>query len=401
MWNLLWAEDGAVFVSGALSRGPDVILSGYAGYLHLVPRIATEIAVLFPLPVVPIIVTFLAAMTVSLLACACFVFLEARIASVPLRFAAWIVCLALPTMGGDVANNLANLHWFLLIAAFCALLVPSRSTSMTVLQCVVVFAAATSDALALLLIPFALLRWWLLPDRRGFAVALAYIAGAALQFVAVLNGLLGTGPARQIADEHPTFAQLLDLYVNRSVLAGLFGLEGARILLALIGAALPGLALAGVIAAAVLAARADRYRRLGLIVFIASSVVFAGIVYSLQWYAIEETPPTDFQIGLRYAVVPTALLLLGLIQCVDAGLPHLRGHSLRWWLGLVTLVAVLIPVAVDYRSTVGREAPSWRDSLAFGSEQCESGEGEAGLVVIPTPPVWFGGMLMPCDLLSR
>lgn len=397
MWNLLWAEDGAIFVSGALSDGPGVVLTGYAGYLHLVPRLAAEIAVLFPLQVVPLAVTVLAAGIASLLACACFVFLETRIASLPLRFAVWIVCLALPTMAGDVANNLANLHWYLLVAAFCALLSRSRSAAFTVVQCVVVFAAATSSAIALLLIPFALVRWWLVPGRRSLAVSVAYLAGASLQFVTVLNGVLGTGPAREIAAQYPSFAQLLDLYVNRVVVAGLFGLTGAETMRDAVGAALPGILLAGVVLAVIFAARADRDRRLGIVVFAGSSGVFAGFVYSLQWYAIEQTPATDLLVGLRYAVVPTALLLLALLQCVDTGASRIRRPSVRRGVAFVALIAVLIPVGIDYRSTIAREAPSWSDALTYGEEQCGAGEDDSGIVTVSTAPIWFGGMLMPCS----
>lgn len=400
MWNLLWAEDGAVFVSGALSDGPGVLFSGYAGYLHLVPRLAAEVALTFPLLIVPLVITLLSAAITSLLACACFVFLETRIRLIPLRFAAWVVCLALPTMGGDVANNLANMHWLLLIAAFCAVLTQSRSAPLALAQCLAVFGAATSDALAFLLLPLVLVRLWLLTKWRDRAVGLTFLAGAALQGVAVVEGLLGTGPARHIAEQYPNFAQLLDLYVNRVVVVGLFGIGNAQVAFDLVGASLPGLALAAVIAVVVSAVRLDGLRRVGIIVFTVSSFVFAAGVYSLQWYAIENSSPTEYLVGLRYAVVPTALLLIALLQAVDVRVACVQRTTLRRVVAIAAFVAVIVPVAADFRSTVSRESPAWEESLELGRDECVAGNAENGLVVIPTPPLTFGGMLIPCEVLG-
>lgn len=401
MWNLPWAEDGAVFLSEALREGPGAILKAYAGYLHIAPRLAAEFAAVFPLDIVPAAMTASAALVISLLACACFVFLETRIQLLPLRFAAWLVCLALPTMGGDVANNLANLHWFLLIAAFCAVTCQAPTRAGAVAQAVVVFGAVTSDALALLLIPFFVARWWTGPSRRDRAVVIAFGVGALLQLAAVVGGMIGTGPARQVASEHPSLAQVLDLYAYRVILVGGFGITGAEKASALLGTVLPGVALSLVILALVLAARADRHRRLAIVVFAASSVVFAALTYSLQWYAIVLTPATDVVVGLRYAVVPTALLLLALLQAADAGLARVRRSYLALVLGAVILLSVAVPMAVDYRATIDREAPAWRDALAYGASLCAEGNADTdGNIVIPTPPLPFGGMLFPCAALN-
>lgn len=401
MWNLLWAEDGAVFVSGALNEGPGVILHGYAGYLHLVPRLAAEIAVLMPLAIVPLVVTILAALTTSLLACASFVFLETRISATPLRLAAWLVCLALPVMGGDVANNLANLHWYLLIAAFCAVTSRSRAIPMAVLQGAVLFAAVSSDAIALLLMPLVLLRLWLSPTRRDVAVVCAYVAGAVLQTVAVVNGLMGTGPARQIAEQHPSFSQLTDLYSYRVVVAGLFGIQGGTSMTELIGLALPGLALGAVIVFIAWAVASDRRRRVGILVFALSSLVFSTFIYTFQWYAVETAAAPDFLSALRYSVVPTALLLLALLQATDAGLGRITRTRLRQGVAVGALVAVMIPVALDYRTTMGREAPAWADVIADGAQECRSGDDLDGFALLPTAPVWFGGMLVRCAALDE
>ena len=136
----------------------------------------------FPLSVVPVAVTIMAALhhVADGLRVLRLHGDPPRLRAAPLR-APGSSASCCPIMGGEVVNNLANLHWYLLIAAFCAILVPSRSYPFAVLQGVAVFAAVTSDALALLLLPFLVYRWWVyrcaarqdpdarVPDRGGAA----------------------------------------------------------------------------------------------------------------------------------------------------------------------------------------------------------------------------------------
>lgn len=400
-WNVLWAEDGAVFLSAALNDGPQSLLDAYAGYLHLVPRIAAQVAAWFPIEIVPLVVSVLAALSASSLACANFVFMETKIRSLPLRFTVWVVSIALPTMGGDVTNNLANLHWYLLLAGFCAAMARSRSVAFAVVQCVVVVAAVASSATALLLAPFLIARWWLMPGWRDRSVAFAFVVGAALQLVAVTSGLAGSGPSRRIADQLPTFAEFLDFYVYRVLVVGLFGMTGTTKLDALVGVSLPGVTLAAIALAIGLACRVGGDRRASIATFAAASIAFGAFVYSVQWYAIEAAPTLDFNVGMRYAVVPTALVLLALVLAADVGASRVRRPGWSRLVAVAVLIAVLIPAAVDYRSTIGREAPSWSDSLSAGRELCAA-EGDPGsIVTIPIAPVWFGGMRIPCGAIAE
>jgi len=51
----LWAEDGNVFVNGALSMGWESIFNPYAGYIHLYPRLISFFAVQLDLRFLPIV----------------------------------------------------------------------------------------------------------------------------------------------------------------------------------------------------------------------------------------------------------------------------------------------------------------------------------------------------------
>lgn len=398
-WNILWAEDGAVFVSDALQQGPGVLFAGYAGYMHLLPRLATEVVVLLPLEIVPVGVTILAALLTGLIACACFVFLETRIASLELRLAAWVSCLALPIMGGEISNNFANLHWYLLIAAFCASVVRSRSRAMVLLQSVVLFFAVTSDALALLLLPILLFRWWVYAEGRDRVPTLAFLIGAVVQVVVVALSIVA-GAGRPPAQGRPGVSELLDLYTFRVVLNALFGVTFPAQLIEAFGSALPGLALAVVVAAIVAAAIVDPERRAGIIAFGGASLAFALIVFTLQWDGFARSGLLDFFTGGRYAVVPVSLLLLAVILSADVLVERMTVGWLRHTVASLVLIAILVPSAVDFRAAnVRAGATSWVNGLDAAAAACERTPGE-DLANVGLAPSWFGGMIVPCSAIS-
>jgi uncharacterized membrane protein len=399
VWNILWAEDGSIFVAGALSGSPWTLFEGYAGYMHLVARLGAWLAVIFPLEIVPIAVTIVAAAITSLIACACFLLFEQRIASVPLRFGAWIVCLALPIMGGEVVNNLANLHWYLLIAGFIAVTVRARTTSLLVVQALVLFVAVTSDALALMLIPFVIVRLFLLRGIRERVADLAFVAGAILQIGVVVAQVI-SGAERTVAPERPSSAEFIDFYTYRVVLGGLFGTSSPARLLEILGNTLPGLALGAVVLVIVAAARADRVRRVGIVVYVLGSVGFAIVVFSIQWSGLAGSPLLEYFTGSRYITVPTALLLLSLLLAADAGLARLATRSaMRVFSGLI-VVLLLIPVVIDFRPmNIRSDAAPWEPQIAAARNDCETGPADE-TVVLAISPAWFGGVVLECPLVE-
>lgn len=401
LWSTLWAEDGTIFLSGALNRGPGVIFEGYAGYMHLVPRLLAEFATMFPLAAMPTVITISAAVVTGLLACACFVFLETRVESVPLRFAVWIACLALPVMGGEVANNIANLHWYLLIAAFCAVAVRSRSRGFLVVQCIVVFAAVTSDALALLLLPFLAYRWWVYTVARDRVPSIFFLGGALVQLVVVISQLFGAG--RPVSKTRPSAVELLDLFGVRVAVGSIFGVTPAVQLIESLGQWVPWVVLALIAAGLVLTSWADRSRRIGIATFALSSLIFASIVFVLQWDGFAKADPLDLYLGSRYATVPVALLLIAILLAVDSVLARVRVRWAGQLIALIVLVAVLIPVAIDYRTLSVREgAASWSDAVNQGIRDCGSGQNlRDGEAVLPAAPTWFEAMTVPCPLLKE
>src|SRR4051794_5854160 len=49
VWDTIWAEDGTVFIQGALDKSlPDALFTPYAGYLHVPARLLAAVTVVFP-----------------------------------------------------------------------------------------------------------------------------------------------------------------------------------------------------------------------------------------------------------------------------------------------------------------------------------------------------------------
>jgi hypothetical protein len=399
VWNTLWAEDGPIFVGQALASGPRVIVEGYAGYMHLIARLGAEVAVLFPLDSIPTAVTIISAFATSLIGSACFVMIETKIRSLALRLAVWIVCIALPIMGGEVANNLANMHWYLLIAAFIATTVRANSTSVAVIQSVVLFVAVTSDALCLMLLPLLAVRWWLLTSKRDRAPAVAFAAGAVIQIAVVISQILFAG-GRPIAAARPSGTEFVDFYTFRVVLGGLFGTSQSSALLDAGGVVLPGVVLVGVVIVLVLASRADATRRGAVLAFTGGSVGFALVVFTVQWDGLSRAPLSEVFTGGRYVVVPTALLLIGLIVAAEAGIARIR----RPWAGrlvaILVLAAVVMPTAVDFRPmNIRAEASAWTAEVDRADAECETLPDTAS-VSLGIAPSWFGGVAVTCAVIE-
>lgn len=400
-WNVLWAEDGAIFASGALNDSWLSLVQPYAGYSHLVPRILAFAVSWVPLEVLPAAITIAAGAATSALALVCFVLLESRIAAVPLRLAVWISCIALPVIGGDVPNNLANLHWYLLITSFCILMSASTSRKVAVVQGFVILGAVGSDALGLLLLPFFLLRWWLLPARRDRGVVIAALVGGCLQVMAVVGGLIGTSASRELGQVHPSLGDFIGVYSTRVALGGTVGISGAEVAWLWLGVAAAIVALIVVLLLLSLACWIDARRRWGIIFFFGGSVAAAIVIYYVQWYAIADAPLEMVPSGMRYSVVPSALLMIALLLAVDALVDRAPGRFAQRAIAVAALAIVIVPTAIDVRySTPRQDHWPWRDRVVAARETCDGVQALDAEVNLGTSPTWFGGMQLDCAAIS-
>lgn len=392
-WNTLWAEDGSVFLDGVLGGGPLEVLEPYAGYLHLVPRLAISIALMVPIDVVPLAVTIVSALITSLSAAACFLFLETRMRSVLLRIAVWAIVLIIPNAGGEVVNNLANLHWFLMVAAVAALVVRAPARGFAIVQCVVVVAAVGSDPLMLLFTPLLLIRIVLLRSARDRAVAVSFVAATVLQVGVSVVGVVLNG-SRSFSRELPQVPDLVDFYTFRVVISGLIGTSATERWGEALGAGIPGLIVAGVLAVVIFAAVRDRKRRYVIVAFALSSLLFFSVVVCLQWNLLAVNEMLNLSYSSRYALLPTALLLFALVLAVDGFIEGTRA-VVGLVVSAIVIVLVAIPSVVDYRWVQLRDgAPAWHEALAQAENRCAADGG--GYVQVDIAPKGFSAPSIPC-----
>ena len=348
-WTTVWAEDGWLFLPRALLHPGSSLWQAADGYLSLVPRIVADGVARFPLRDAAPLYAVTGAVIAS--ACAAFVFRASagQIRNPALRAALGASVLLLPTaLAAGLPDNGVNTIWYLLFAAFWALAWRPRTRTGMALAAVACFAAAASNVLAALYLPLVVARVIALPRPREHAATIGWVAGGAVQLLAVLFHSRPHQPTSVLG--------ALGFYGHNVILPAVAGHHFGQQLTAELGIA-AATALAACAAAAVLAwvlVRGGADVRvfavtalvLGLVltlipVFVHGAVATAEVTRHGLWAR-----------GSRYAQVPILLLDSLVIVAVDACLRRggVRLQRAEQVTAVVLLVAVLgITWGSDFR----------------------------------------------------
>lgn len=216
-----YAEDGARWFSDAYNLGPwHALWTVYAGHLLLQPRLVAVIALPFGTGNAPLIYNIFGLL--FQIAPALF-FMSRRFQSVVPSFwaraALSAVYLLMPSTELNVTDACAQFH--LAILATLVIIAPQpRLRSWAVFDIVAVALCAMTGAFAFVLLPVAIVWWWLRRQRWTVILSALLVAGVAAQSYAMVlapRGMAGLG-----ANLH----DLLLIIADRFVLAGLFAEEG-------------------------------------------------------------------------------------------------------------------------------------------------------------------------------
>lgn len=416
----IWAEDGHLFLTTALNhpQALSLILAPAGEYMHLVPRTLAVIASALPIPLAAPFFAFASAILVGILSVFVYVASARLIPSRMARGALVVFMVLLPAARFEVANNAANLHYYLLFASFWALLHRPQSVWGTVAGCLVVLAATMSDPSAALLSPLAI--WAFVGRERPLhrAIPVAFAIGLLVQIVVVagadaryLDGRIPAPIREEIADR--TYAprayggsnpfDLPRLYGLRVVGALVIGdrfIEGAwRLLGWAIGYA--GLVLVAFLLAYCVSKKALKHRRHTLIAFAYSIAFFAFPVWVRGTEHV--TPSAEsFSFGAsRFVVVPMLLLGAALAMFLSEPDPRLGKSTWRFIQGTTLLLTAWLVLtnyaAVNFRSG----GPSWSQEVAAAAKNCRiSGPVYARIPVAPSFTGNVFNVLVSCARLQ-
>ena len=360
LWDSFYVEDGGVFLGQAVDQGLfDSLATSYYGYLHTAPRLIAEPATWFPLEDAPLVMSLLTCLCVAVLAAYVFVASAAWIASPPLRAVLAVSMALLPATARDIVGTAANLHWFLIFAAFWAVVCPWRGRPWLAAAVAVVGLAALSDPLTAVLLPVAVALAWRARERRAW-VPPAVILGGLLAHLVLRDDEAERFGSLEVADVPRIFAER----VTSSLLAGdrylhdLFGGEtGSPFAWATLVVVVVGLAVG---------LWRLRGRRRWLLAGAAALSVAFFMVPVLRRGTEVFAPDEPWVVGAsRYVYLPIMFLLTAFLAAFDRDGPRLRRRE------VAVAVLVLAVVAVNYRAPSRTEGgPRWKPELARAEREC-------------------------------
>lgn len=377
--DILYAEDGAVFYPEARAAGLSVIVTPEGGYMHFVTRVASAAIAVLPIGQVAAAYAVIATVLVAILALYVFFASSVLLDSWPSR-ALLAGAMVIPPMAAETIANMTNLHWYLMFAAFWAVISNPRNAGWTVAGASVGAAAALGDPLTALLLPSAALAIYRFRSRmHGFVVA-AMVAGLAVQLLVVL------GAEHRVGTES-SWTHLPGLYALRVASAITIGDVHLTSAWQRADWSIPLMAVVAVAVVVVLAiAWTHEWRKLIVIAAVFNSIVFFAVPLFLRGTAlifpIVGQPPTLF--AGRYALIPPLFLVVCVAVLFDlAVVERTLKTALGGGIATVWLVGV---IAANYFITPLPTGPSWGDGVEAARLECLSKPtGEAVVEIAPGP----------------
>ncbi|HEY6729948.1 MAG TPA: hypothetical protein VI039_02870 [Solirubrobacterales bacterium] len=389
----LWAEDGSIYLQGALTHGFfDAITSEYNGYLVLVPRLIGEVGAAFGLGDAAAAMAIASGLVVALCGLAVWFATAGHIASRLLRGALAALTVFSAVGGVETVVSAANVPWSMLVAVFWLLLWRPRTYTGAALAGAFIAATALSTPGTLFFLPLAALRAFTVRDGRDLTIVGSYFGANLIQGIAIVRS--------EYEQVEPIWsADAWDVLLQRVVDGTAFGLRLGGELWALLGwPFLTVLTLAFVVALA-----AGLWRTTPSVRWLAGlaiPIAVAMFLFSIYQRAVATPmlwlPDVWNDSAGRYAVVPVMLLLSVILAMVDRSWRGRGWGDRRAWAGLavVTIVLASALVSLPARNLAARGTPPWSVSLEDAEQTCAADPESS--TVFPISPPGFAFEL-PCS----
>src|SRR3954469_17177802 len=178
----LFAEDGPVYLGGALTHGFfDSLTSPYAEYLVVIPRLIGEVATIPPLRYAPETMNVGAVLIVAVSGLAVWVASAGLIRSVYLRVLLVALVLIPPTSGLETVVSATTVAWHTSFAVFWLLLWRPEADWSAGLGALLILATGLSSPTVFFFVPLAVLRTIAIRNRRDAFLAGAFALALAVQ----------------------------------------------------------------------------------------------------------------------------------------------------------------------------------------------------------------------------
>lgn len=390
--NSLWAEDGPIFLGGALTHGfVDNVTTPYAEYLVVLQRLLGEAGAAVPLHDAPVAMNLAAVLFVSLCGLAVWVAGAGHIRSPYLRALLVGLTVLCPVSSIEAVASATNASWYGAFAAFWLLLWRPATTWGACLGGLLVLVTGLSTPALFFFIPLAALRAIAIRDRRDALIVGAFALALAIQL-----------PVTALSDEHvanPAFTvNTLTTFLQRVVDGSVFGLELGGSLWADMGwPFLIAIAVALTAYLVALALRASRSRLFAAVAILTGVVMFFASAYEralgdvMVW-----GEGFHSSIGGRYGIVPVLLLISAALALLDSRLRRGRGRPV---LAVATAAVLLVALVTSFDVSVGggRGGPQWGNGLDQAAAACRA-EHLTEAPVLIAPAGW--SMTIACDRLE-
>jgi hypothetical protein len=390
--NSLWAEDGSVFLHGALTQSFwHAVSSPYSKYLVLVPRLIGEVAALVPLRDAPAAVSILSAAVVALSGLVVWHASATHVRSPYLRGTLTVLTVLVPVGGFESLDSAAYVSWYMLFATFWILFWRPRTLWGAALASLFVLATALSNPGVWFFIPLAILRAIAGRDRRDLMIVGSFVVGAVIQ-------------ASVLAASHEQVVEPLwthdiwTVYLQRIVDGGALGLRlggigwvqlGWPLLIVLTLCWVTGLALG-------LRRSSSTARYITAIAIPTSLLMFVVSTYQ-RAVAPEMLWPANAYDGngARYAIVPALLLISAAVVLIDDVARRRFGPSRRSLAQIATVAVALLAIATSFwaRNIAARGSPPWSAALDSAAATCAGKN--VSEATLPISPPGFSTRL-PC-----
>jgi hypothetical protein len=409
----VWAEDGLIYYAQATRLSFwQTLATTHNGYAQLFPRLAVQVARLFPVADASTLFALIGALSVAGVACFVFHAAKGHIVLAPVRALLAVSVILLPVANTEMLDNLVNVPWWLFFAAFWALLWRPRSVPGRVAVGLICFLAAASQPLAGLFLPLAAVRAISLREPQEQVGGAGLLLGLVYQAAVVLR----TGTKLSSPGSLQGIGQSFAVRAG----GGLFGgVKGADWLFHHRGL---GLVLgAAALCAIVLIAVGSGSARVKAFTIVAGCYSFVCYVMPV-WLrgvaqAVEQWP---VQVAGRYQAVPLLLLTSVVLVVADhyareglwrraewrvapsvASERPTAGNGAHWRVLACTGVCVALFVpgwAADFRDPNARQAgPSWPAEVGKAAASCRNQPRQS--VTLAIDPLHWSATL-PCTAFT-